>query len=87
MSGGFFDYVQWNISRIAEDIENLIETPDNYTPEELKIFKEAIYNLKRAFIYANRIDYFLSNDNGTDAFMSRLKVELNFLDKMYKEQC
>ena len=42
-------------------------------------FKEAIYYLERAQIYAQRVDYYLSGDDGEETFLERLDEELSEL--------
>lgn len=49
--------------------------PD-YTEETLQEFRRGIAILKRASIYARRIDWLLSGDDGEDTFHKRLKTEL-----------
>jgi hypothetical protein len=45
--------------------------------------KEAVKALKIAYAYANRIDYFLS-DEGEENFLKRLEEELNELNQKYE---
>jgi len=47
-----------------------------YSEETQKEFKKAVELLKMAYIYAQRIDWFLSGDDGEDTFHQRLKEEL-----------
>lgn len=49
--------------------------PD-YTEETLQEFRRGIAVLKRAGIYAQRIDWLLSGDDGEESFHKRLKTEL-----------
>jgi hypothetical protein len=44
---------------------------------EQKIMKDAINYLKTAYIYAQRIDWFLSGDDGEESLIKRLKDELD----------
>ena len=109
MSGGAFDYSQYKIGYIADQIEEtVIKNGAEKTPEEIKndwynddwykkypedLFhykypdeviekmKEGIEVLKRAQIYAQRIDWLLSGDDGEESFLRRLEEELNELDK------
>ena len=106
MSGGHFDYNQWQISQIAEEIESCLhkqgqlksndelwgskdyyeEYPEEkyyYTyPEEVqKRMREGVYFLKKAYIYAQRIDWYLSGDDGEDSLVSRLKSDLDELSQ------
>jgi len=103
MSGGAFDYNQYRIREIWENIQQELdrqgqEKPEKYLrhydkeylekypeerfytvyPEEVqKIFRDAIKALKIAEIYAQRIDYYLSGDDGEDSLIKRLKEELD----------
>ena len=91
MSGGRFDYDQYRIRTIWETIQSYLdrqgkksnETWDgeyNYPiyPEEVqKELKRGIEILKKAEIYAQRIDWFLSDDDGDEAFLTRLKKDLS----------
>jgi hypothetical protein len=113
MSGGAFDYKQYNISMIADEIEQMIKNNGRpKTKEELKDeswgrdtswyekypeylnhykypddiieeFKKGVDMLKKAQIYAQRIDYLISGDDGEESFRERLKEEL---DKLAKQQ-
>lgn len=96
MSGGHFNYDQYKIGYIVDEIEQTIgcyerdETDDyggkwrdRYTPEEIAKFKEACYFLEKAQIYAQRIDWLISADDGTDSFFRRLEQELNELEVKY----
>lgn len=110
MSGGHFDYNQWYIDNIADEIEHEVITsgkpiPENrwdywdkqhykehpedavnyaYPDSVLRRFEEAVYALKRAAIYAQRVDWLLSGDDGEDSFEMRLKEELAELDSKSK---
>lgn len=106
MSGGEFDYKQWIIGDIADQIQEYIdrqggelkgedryetrnyykEHPDEgyyetFSPEVNTKMKEAVYILRKAHIYAQRIDWLLSDDDGEDSFLRRLEEELAELDK------
>jgi len=52
---------------------------ETYTPEIQQHFKDAIHTLKKAYIYAQRIDWYLSGDDGEESFLQRLKQELSEL--------
>jgi hypothetical protein len=94
MSGGFFEYQQYAIHRIAEDLETVIlnngkkrehrESWENeyhyeYPPEVIAKFKEGLELLKKAYIYAHRIDRLLSGDDGDESFLERLESDLKKL--------
>ena len=92
MSGGHFQYKQWEISNIADEVEQLILTNDSeekdewgdrkgyhYTPETIEEFKKGLVLLRQAYVYAQRIDWLVSGDDGEDSFHRRLKIELEKL--------
>ena len=94
MSGGHFDYNQYKIGYIADEVETLIENNDSeeenewgfkigrgYTPETIEEFKKALKALRVAQVYAHRIDWLVSGDDGEDSFHRRLKKDLEGLDK------
>jgi hypothetical protein len=49
-------------------------------PEVLEEFKRGLRTLKMAAIYAQRIDWLMSGDDGEESFKRRLKEELDELD-------
>lgn len=51
-----------------------------YSEEIINEFKNAVYILKKAYIYTHRIDWLLSGDDGEDSFLKRLQDELNKLE-------
>jgi len=80
MSGGRFDYSQYRITTMAEDIESYLEKNDHDLSEEtLKEFRSAVFYLKKAFVYTQRIDWLLSGDDGEETFHQRLKKDLEKL--------
>ena len=94
MSGGHFNYKQYEITQIADEIEQLIIDNDDQTKNEwgdtkghgfelqtIEQFKKALKTLRQAYVYAQRIDWLLSCDDGEDCFHRRLKIELEKLEK------
>jgi hypothetical protein len=110
MSGGAFNYDQYKIGYMVDQIEETVvkngveKTPEDlkeegwrdpdwykkypedlfhykYPDEVIEKMKEGIEALKRAQIYAHRIDWLLSGDDGEESFLRRLEEELNELDK------
>lgn len=92
MSGGHFDYQQFRIGDIAEEIQDLIDTNDSkelddfgypigrgYDPEVIEEFHRAVELLKQAQVYAHRIDWLVSGDDGEYNFLKRLKDDLEEL--------
>jgi hypothetical protein len=84
MSGGHFDYKQYDINYIYDEIEHIIRNNGDvsedeygctgylYSDETIEEFKKAVEYLKLASIYAQRIDWLVSGDDGEDTFHKRL---------------
>lgn len=53
----------------------------DYEPETIEEFRKAIKVLREAAVYAQRIDWLLSGDDGEETFHKRLKKELSKLGK------
>ena len=62
--------------RFPQELYNY-KYPDNI----IEKFKEAVDILKKAEIYAQRIDWLLSGDDGEESFIERLKEDLDKLNK------
>lgn len=91
MSGGYFNYDQYKLGYIADSIEQLIRDNNsteldewgnpkghhNFSPETIAEFEQAIRFLNRAVIYAQRIDWLVSGDDGEDTFHKRLREDLD----------
>lgn len=92
MSGGHFDYKQFAVQSIAEEIQGVIDNNYvkrvnkqdwesehyyEYPKEVIKEFKKAVKQLQKARVYAQRIDWLLSGDDGIETFFKRLKEELD----------
>jgi hypothetical protein len=78
MSGGHFDYNQGYIGRIADDLEQSLKDT-SFSPETLAEFRKGYDILRKAYVYAQRIDWLLSDDDGEDNFHTRLKHDLERL--------
>ena len=108
MSGGAFEYSQYKIGYIADEVEQLIRKngkektkeemkdegwrdPDwyekypedkfhyKYPDEVIEKFKEGLEILRKAEVYAQRIDWLISGDDGEESFLERLKEDLSKL--------
>jgi hypothetical protein len=85
MSGGHFNYAQYEIAMIADDLEGLILNNDDeiegrrFTPETIAEFRKGLQVLREARIYAQRIDWLVSGDDGEERFHKRLADELRSL--------
>jgi hypothetical protein len=88
MSGGHFDYAQYHINDIAQEIEELITTNDTsldecglrigrgYSRHTIRKFKEAVMLLKKAQIAVQRIDWLVSGDDSDEDFHKRWAHEM-----------
>ena len=89
MSGGHFDYNQFLLNDISDEIEHLIskngkhridelgyDITQHYSEETIKRFKEAAIAVRKAFVYIHRIDWLVSDDDGEESFHERLNEEL-----------
>lgn len=96
MSGGHFDYQEYRIDDIADEVEQRIvnsENPDSVpedqrwglveNPEVLKELKRGLKVLRQAYIYAHRIDYLMSGDDGEESFLRRTRKELSDLEATF----
>jgi hypothetical protein len=92
MSGGFFDHSQYTLNQIVTDIEDEIYYNDSeevneynekrgngFSEDTIQEFKLAVWYLKQAFVYAQRVDWLLSGDDGEETFHERLKKDLEKL--------
>lgn len=92
MSGGYFEYKQYDIGYVADEVEQLIRTNSDetlnawgdpkgrhYSPETIQRFEEAVKALRLAAVYAQRIDWLVCGDDGEETFHERLKAELEKL--------
>jgi hypothetical protein len=77
MSGGYFNHQQYVIKEIANDIEEYLKLNEyEYSKQTIEEFKRAITVLNTAYIYAQRIDWILSGDDGEESFHEILNDEL-----------
>lgn len=89
MSGGHFQYNQYRIAEIADELEQLILDNDSteknewdddkgfhFPPDIIASFTEGLRALRVAQVYAQRIDWLVSGDDGEDSFRERLADDL-----------
>lgn len=92
MSGGHFQYEQYKLLMIADEIEQLMLDNNSeeknewgelvghhFSEETMAEFKKAWVMLKLAHVYAQRIDWLVSGDDGEDSFHRRLKKDMDAL--------
>lgn len=89
MSGGHFNYSEYCLLNIKEEIDKIIKENDSketdnygstigrgYDEEVLDVFKTTSYLVKLAFIYIRRLDWLLSGDDGPEDLLTRLEADL-----------
>lgn len=85
MSGGFFDYRQNAFASIVEAVGVVIDRCHSdaeydryydYSDATIKEIENGLKILKQAYVYAQRIDWLVSGDDGEDTFHKRLKADL-----------
>lgn len=94
MSGGAFNYDQYKIDYIADEVEHLIRSNNDstlnewgntrgrfYSAETIAQFKRGLRLLREAAVYAQRIDWLVSSDDSEESFHERLAHDLAKLDK------
>ena len=90
MSGGYFEGNQYMLGQIVDQIEDIIYKNDSielnawgdkigygFSEKTIEEFKNATQLIKIAEIYATRIDWLLSGDDGEETFHKRLKENLS----------
>lgn len=90
MSGGHFNYDQYKIGQIADEVERLIKTNHyeetepygdslgySFAQEIIEKFKEAVLTLRKAEVMVQRIDWLVSGDDGEDSFLRRWDEDLS----------
>lgn len=86
MSGGAFNYNDYHITGIADQIEEFIRDNEDrseyrYSEATIQRFREAVKLLREAGVYVHRIDWLVSGDDGEETFHKRLERDLEPLKK------
>ena len=90
MSGGHFDYIQYRMEEVADEIDELIKEnnsieesdyfgykySNNFPEEIIERFKVAVHTIRQAQEMAQRVDWLVSGDDGEESFMSRWDAEV-----------
>jgi len=97
MSGGHFDYAQYKIGEIADQVEQLLlneesdetdtwgtQVKKGWGKETLDTFAEALLLLRMSEVYAQRIDWLVSGDDSEKTFMERLVGDLEEVAEKFK---
>jgi len=86
MSGGYFNYKQYELSTMISTIEQTIrdqgkvdewgEAAPTFPADIIECMKEAMYQMQKCENMLQRIDWFLSGDDGDDSFRRRWKEDV-----------
>ena len=85
MSGGTFDYNQYVLSDIADEIERAIVTNNtkdsfgyskDFSNETLEKFREAVIQIKIASNMIQRVDWLVASDDSEETFHERWDKEV-----------
>lgn len=75
MSGGHFDYHQFRMREIAEEIEKIAKS-GTFREDVLNRFSEAAHTVNQAADMVQRVDWLLCYDDGEDSFIRRWEEEV-----------
>ncbi len=81
MSGGHFNYGQFNIESVADEIDLLIDANEIYSDETIEKFRLAEKAVRQAAIMVKRIDWLVCDDDGEDTFHARWKEDMAALER------
>lgn len=89
MSGGHFEYNQYRIREITDEIKSLVANNDewgcpkgkHYSEQTIGRFNQAIVLLTLAEEFVQRVDWLVSGDDGEDSFHARLETFLRELSE------
>ena len=76
MSGGHFDYIQYRLSEVMEEIQELMDN-GVYSAEVVDKMGEGLRSVQMAQCFIHRIDWLASDDDSEESFLERLNSELD----------
>jgi len=83
MSGGYFDYNQYRLQEMIDELEKreerirqLDEDAYDFLTEDM--IEDAKVIAKLAQIFIHRVDWLLSGDDGPETFKERIKEDLKY---------
>ena len=82
ITGNIFEVTSYTHQEYEPDEDGNIPYYPDYTQETLQEFRRGIDLLKRASVYAQRIDWLISGDDGEDNFHKRLEEDLKELEEV-----
>lgn len=93
MSGEIFDYKEFWIGQLADELEAAIfneeakikeNSPWKLSKDTVRLMKRVHRRLREDYIYMKRLAYLLSGDDGEEDLMPRIKEDLEELKKRPK---
>lgn len=81
MSGGYFNYNEWTLQNLVDEMEDALQTDwaQTLSPETKKKIQEGIFSLQESAVYVKRIDYLFEGDDAEQTFHNRIKEDLTNL--------
>lgn len=80
-TGQMYEIKSYAYEEYEADEDGEIPYFPDYSEETIKEFRKGVAILKKAQVYANRIDWLMSGDDGEDNFHKRLKEKLKELEE------
>lgn len=80
-TGEVYEIKSYTYEEYEADEDGEIPFFPDYSEETIKEFRKGVAILKKAQVYANRIDWLMSGDDGEDNFHKRLKEKLKELEE------
>lgn len=81
-TGEIYEVKSYTYEEYEPDEDGEIPYFPEYSEETIKEFRKGIDILKKAQVYAHRIDWLMSGDDGEENFHKRLKEELKELEEV-----
>ena len=80
-TGQMYEIKSYTYEEYEADEDGEIPYFPDYSEETINEFRKGVSILKKAQVYANRIDWLMSGDDGEDNFHKRLKEKLKELEE------
>lgn len=80
-NGQVYEVRSYTYEEYEPDEDGEIPFFPDYSEETIKEFRKGVDILKKAQVYANRIDWLMSGDDGEESFHKRLKEGLKELEE------
>ena len=78
MSGGYFSYDEYHITKLVEKLEELSKDEENTKLKSMSAFVKNA--LETSYIYLHALDYYLSGDTSEQQMYNNIEIKLNELN-------